>query len=84
MKKTCLHRFLGECKECKEDYEPISANHPLNNYLCKHYYEINTITTDSVEFNLMDKMYLGFESNGELKEELLKKKAEELGERVKI
>lgn len=46
MKKTCLHRFLGECKNCKEDYEPKSKMHPVNNYDCPKYYEIHILSHD--------------------------------------
>ena len=49
MGKTCLHRFCGDCKECKEDYEPISSIHPFNNYDCKRYYEIHFIVNEVVE-----------------------------------
>jgi len=84
MKKTCLHRFCGDCKDCKEDYEPITLTHPFNNYNCKKYYEIGIITTEIkvVKFNVIDKTCLTvghfFGRNGDLKEELLEKKAKEL------
>jgi hypothetical protein len=49
MKKTCLHRFLGECKECIADYEPISPTHPINNNCCKSYYEIHAGAFEVIE-----------------------------------
>lgn len=36
-KKTCLHRFLNNCKNCTEDYDP---NHHPNNLDCQRYREI--------------------------------------------
>ena len=84
MEKTCLHRFCGDCKSCERDYEPITPTHPLNNYNCKRYYEINFVTTDIkvVKFNVIDKAYLTkghvFGRNGDLKEELLEKRVKEL------
>jgi hypothetical protein len=84
MEKTCLHRFLGECKGCVEDYEPISPTHPCNNLSCKKYYEMHYITSNTivVELSLTDKIYVGlghiFGRNGDLKEGLLKKKIKEM------
>jgi len=49
MEKTCLHRFCGDCKGCKVDYEPISPTHPVNNYNCKRYSEIHFGTFEVVE-----------------------------------
>jgi hypothetical protein len=37
IEKTCLHRFLGDCPECKKD---LKINHSLNNYDCPRYTEI--------------------------------------------
>jgi len=90
MKKTCLHRlnrqsFCGNCKTCKEDYEPRTPDHPFNNYDCKDYYEIGILTTNTivVDFNIIDRMCVGFGHmfgrNGDLKKELLEKKAKEIG-----
>jgi hypothetical protein len=84
MEKTCLHRFFGDCKDCKEDYEPITQTHPVNNYCCKRYYEIRIIKTNimTVKFSVIDKMHLTighfFGRNGDLKGELLEKKVKEL------
>ena len=39
--KTCLYRFLGNCKNCKEDYDP---RHKPNNYDCPRYHEIQILT----------------------------------------
>jgi hypothetical protein len=49
MEKTCLHRFCGDCKDCKIDYEPITFNHPFNNYDCKNYCEIHFFTINVIE-----------------------------------
>ena len=49
MEKTCLHRFLGECKGCVRDYEPRTINHPVNNCDCKNYYEIHFLTYEIAE-----------------------------------
>ena len=38
--KTCLNRFLGNCKECIRDYDP--KHHP-NNLDCPRYYEISIV-----------------------------------------
>lgn len=35
--KTCLHRFVGDCKDCKRDY---GDKHP-NNRDCPNYKEIH-------------------------------------------
>ncbi|MEK6913120.1 MAG: hypothetical protein AABW47_00405 [Nanoarchaeota archaeon] len=86
MKKTCLHRGepYGKCKNCREDYEPISPTHPVNNYDCKNYYEIGILVTNTpvVTFNAFDKLYLTMGHlmgrDGDLTEELLIKKAKEL------
>jgi hypothetical protein len=58
MEKTCLHRFCGDCKDCKVDYEPISPIHPFNNYSCKKYYEIHCITQEIEEIGLRDEIFI--------------------------
>jgi hypothetical protein len=40
--RTCLNRFLGICKHCKEDY---SEHHP-NNEDCPRYRELSLIVFD--------------------------------------
>jgi len=46
MGKTCLNRLLGYCPGCKEDYEPITFSHPVNNYNCNRYNEVFAITDE--------------------------------------
>lgn len=38
--KTCLYRFLKECKNCSPDY---NLSHHPNNYDCPRYHEINIL-----------------------------------------
>jgi len=44
---TCLHRFLGHCKNCIRDYDP--QHHP-NNKDCCNYLEIKMLC-----INILDK-----------------------------
>ena len=44
--KTCLNRFLGNCKSCSRDYNP--EHHP-NNLDCSRYYEIEIATFETIE-----------------------------------
>ena len=36
--KICVNRFIGNCPECKRDY---NLNHHPNNYDCPGYKEMN-------------------------------------------
>jgi hypothetical protein len=47
--RTCLHRMIGECKNCLENYSP--QNRP-NNTDCKRYYEVNLQTVRVIGDNL--------------------------------
>jgi hypothetical protein len=55
--KTCLHRLFGDCNGCKEDYEVITANHRVNNYNCKKYYEINLLAIKSTQREEENRMF---------------------------
>jgi hypothetical protein len=81
MGKTCLHRFCGDCQDCKEDYEPITPTHPVNNYNCKIYHEINFLTHEVVELKLRDKIRISLNESSfgdeNLRDKLLKKRFEE-------
>jgi hypothetical protein len=81
MEKTCLHRFCGDCQDCEVDYEPITPEHPLNNYNCKRYYEIHFGTFEVVELKLRDQLRIALAESSldrrDLKDELLKKRLEE-------
>lgn len=59
MKVTCLHRVLGECKECLINY---NLNHHPNNYDCEKYYEIHIIETEIKEKVFI---FLSKKTNGE-------------------
>lgn len=37
IEKSCLHRFLGNCPDCKKD---LDSKHSPNNYDCPNYREI--------------------------------------------
>jgi hypothetical protein len=49
---TCLNRYLGRCKDCKEDYD---KSHYPNNYDCKNYMEIFVYTIKIEELEDKDK-----------------------------
>jgi hypothetical protein len=36
---TCLNRLLGNCENCKKDYD----NHHPNNYDCQNYIEVHLL-----------------------------------------
>jgi len=49
--KTCLKRFLGECKRCRVDYDP---NHHPNNLDCPWYEEIELLVINFEEKGVKD------------------------------
>jgi hypothetical protein len=53
LEKTCLHRFLGECENCKRNYD---ENNRPNNYDCRNYHEIK-IEVIEVEENYSMEIY---------------------------
>ena len=55
--KTCLYRFLKECKDCKSDY---NLSHHPNNYDCPFHHEINILTFTVIKNpNLEKELCLG-------------------------
>ncbi|MCX6746734.1 MAG: hypothetical protein NTU63_01205 [Candidatus Pacearchaeota archaeon] len=77
--KTCLYRFLGECKDCKPDYS--SLHHP-NNFDCPKHHEISFLEFNVVKVSLMEKVYIEigeiFGKDGKLSKKILEQKVKEL------
>ena len=53
LEKTCLYRFLGDCKNCVRNYD---ENKRPNNYDCEKYREIK-IEVIEVEENYSMEIY---------------------------
>ena len=46
LEETCLHRLVGQCKECISD---LDISHHPNNYDCPDYIKVTIIKQEVIE-----------------------------------